>query len=75
MDRNQWIERERQWKRFHAWQQRLSLQRTLESRMTWFAHALEISRRFQGGRPALPREEKVERLRKPRDGFGKFEVP
>jgi hypothetical protein len=74
MDPGQWVERDRQWRRFHEWEKTLSLTGSLESRVKWFAEAWEIARRFQGGRSAMPTEEKIDRVRKLRNAFAKIKV-
>ena len=75
MDSGKWVERERQWKRFHEWEKTLSSPGSLESRVKWFAEAREIAQRFQrGSRPAMPSKEKIERVRKLRNALAKIKV-
>jgi len=74
MDGAQWAERGRQWRRFHEWEKTLSSTYSLESRVKWFAEAWEIARRFQGSRPGMPSEEKIERVRKLKNAFSKIKV-
>ena len=74
MDRGQWTERDRQWRRFHEWERTFSSTSTVESRVKWFAGAWEIARRFQGSRSGMPTEEKIERVRALRNAFAKIKV-
>ena len=74
MDPGQWVERNRQWRRFHEWERTLSSTGSLESRVKWFAEAWEIAQRFQGGRSAMPTEGKIERVREIRNVFAKIKV-
>lgn len=74
MDRGEWVERDRQWKRFHEWERTLSSTCSLESRVKWFAEAWEIARRFQRSRSSMPSKEKIERVRKLRNAFSKIKV-
>jgi hypothetical protein len=74
MDSGKWVERDRQWRRFHEWEKTLPLTGSLESRMKWFAEAREIAQRFQGDRSAMPSEEKIERVRNIRNALAKIKV-
>ena len=74
MDSGKWVERNRQWRRFHEWERKLPVTGSLESRMKWFAEAREIAQKFQGGRSAMPSEEKVERVRNLRNALAKIKV-
>jgi|GEM_PF-4650120 len=74
MDSGKWVERDRQWRRFHEWERTLPLTGSLDSRMKWFAEALELAQRFQKGRSAMPSEEKIERLGKIRNALAKIKV-
>jgi hypothetical protein len=75
MDQEQWVKRNRQWRRFHEWEKTLPLIGSLESRIHWFSEAWEMARELQGGRSTLPSDEKIERLRKLRYALAKIEVP
>lgn len=72
MDRAQWVERDRYWKRFHEWEQTLSLSSSLESRLRWFSETWEIARLFQESRSAIPSQEKIERVRALKDAFSQI---
>lgn len=74
MDREQWVERDRQWRRFHEWEKTLPLTGSLESRIRWFAEARELAQKLQRGRSTLPSKEKIERLRKLRNALAKVKV-
>lgn len=74
MNSGEWIQRNRQWRRFHEWEKTLPLTGSLESRMKWFAEAREIAQRFQGGRSGMPSEEKIERVRNLRNALAKIRV-
>lgn len=72
MDRAEWAQRDRQWKRLHEWEQTLSLASPLESRLRWFSETWELARRFQESRSAMPSEEKIERVRALKHAFSKI---
>ena len=74
MDRGQWAERDRQWRRFHEWEKTLSSTWSLELRVNWFSEAWEIARRFQESRSGMPSEEKIERVRTLKNAFSKIKV-
>lgn len=74
MDSGKWVERDRQWKRFHEWEKTLPLTGSLASRVKWFAEAREIAQRFQGGQSSMPSEEKIERVQKLRNALTKIKV-
>jgi hypothetical protein len=72
MNRAQWVERDRQWRRFREWEKTLSSACSLESRVRWFSETWEIARRFQENPCAMASEEKIERVRRLKDAFSKI---